>query len=93
MIPDEKETRKPRWQPGPVDIVYEDEHVLVVNKPAGIASIPAQYHPQGTLANRVKAYYQDQGYVDQVIHIVTRLDRDTSWVDGLCKTRLPMKFG
>ncbi|MEQ7215183.1 RluA family pseudouridine synthase [Enterococcus asini] len=78
VIPDEKEHETMLATPGPVDIVYEDEHVLVVNKPAGIASIPAQYHPQGTLANRVKAYYQDQGYVDQVIHIVTRLDRDTS---------------
>ena len=78
VIPDEKEHETMLATPGPVEIVYEDDHVLVVNKPAGIASIPAQYHPQGTLANRVKAYYQAQGYVDQVIHIVTRLDRDTS---------------
>lgn len=78
VIPDEKEHETMLATPGEVDIVFEDEHVLVVNKPAGIASIPAQYHPQGTLANRVKAYYQAQGYLDQVIHIVTRLDRDTS---------------
>lgn len=62
----------------PISIVYEDEHLLVVNKPAGIASIPAQYHPQGTMANRVKGYYVRQGYKDQVVHVVTRLDRDTS---------------
>lgn len=78
VIPDEKEHETMVATSGAVDIVYEDEHVLVVNKPAGIASIPAQYHPQNTLANRVKAYYQAQGYADQVIHIVTRLDRDTS---------------
>lgn len=78
LIPDEGEHETMLPSEGPVAIVYEDAHVLVVNKPAGIASIPAQYHPTGTLANRVKAYYQKQGYKDQVIHIVTRLDRDTS---------------
>ncbi|MFZ8765200.1 RluA family pseudouridine synthase [Enterococcus diestrammenae] len=78
IIPDEGEHETMLPSEGPVDIVFEDEHVLVVNKPAGIASIPAQYHPTGTLANRVKAYYLRQGYADQVIHIVTRLDRDTS---------------
>lgn len=62
----------------PIDVVYEDEHLLVVNKSSGIASIPAQYHPNKTMANRVKAYYKRQGYQDQVVHIVTRLDRDTS---------------
>lgn len=62
----------------PLDIVYEDAHLLVVNKPAGVASIPAQYHPNGTMANRVKAYYKAQQYADQVVHVVTRLDRDTS---------------
>lgn len=64
--------------PTPIEIVYEDAHLLIVNKPAGISSIPAQYHPTGTMANRVKAYYQAQHYEDQVIHVVTRLDRDTS---------------
>ena len=58
--------------------MFEDDHFLVVNKPAGIASIPAQYHPSGTMANRVKGYYKRQNYVNQVIHVVTRLDRDTS---------------
>jgi len=62
----------------PIDIVYEDQHYLVVNKPYGVASIPSQVHPESTMANRVKGYYVRQGYVDQVIHIVTRLDRDTT---------------
>ncbi|MGG3922942.1 RNA pseudouridine synthase, partial [Geobacillus thermodenitrificans] len=35
----------------PLDIVYEDEYVLVVNKPAGLATIPSRHHPGGTLAN------------------------------------------
>lgn len=77
-IPDEGEHETVLLDDTPIDIVYEDAHILVVNKPANVASIPAQYHPNGTMANRVKAYYKRQNYANQVIHVVTRLDRDTS---------------
>lgn len=77
-IPDEKEHETLLISNKKIDIVYEDKHYLVVNKPAGVASIPAQYHPNDTMANRVKGYYLTQGYKDLVVHIVTRLDRDTS---------------
>ncbi|MFC4772254.1 RluA family pseudouridine synthase [Enterococcus hermanniensis] len=78
VIPDEAPHETLLADAIPLDIVFEDEHILLVNKPAGIASIPAQYHPRGTMANRVKAYYVEQGYPNQVVHVVTRLDRDTS---------------
>lgn len=78
VIPDEEPHETLLADEVPIEIVFEDEHVLVVNKPAGIASIPAQYHPRGTMANRVKAYYVKQNYANQVVHVVTRLDRDTS---------------
>lgn len=78
VIPDEEAHETLLADDVPIEIIFEDEHLLVVNKPAGIASIPAQYHPRGTMANRVKAYYVAQGYADQVVHVVTRLDRDTS---------------
>lgn len=77
-IPDEGEHETMRLDPTPLEIVFEDEHYLIVNKPTGVASIPAQYHPNGTMANRVKHYYTQQKYVDRVIHVVTRLDRDTT---------------
>ena len=77
-IPDEGEHETVLLDETSIDIVYEDAHLLVVNKPANVASIPAQYHPNGTMANRVKAYYKRQNYANQVIHVVTRLDRDTS---------------
>lgn len=64
----------------PIDILFEDEHFIFVNKPAGFTSIPSQYNPQGSMANILKAYYKKQNYEDQVIHVVTRLDRDTSGV-------------
>ena len=78
VIPDEEPHETLLADNIPIEIVFEDEHLLVVNKPAGIASIPAQYHPRGTMANRVKAYYVAQGYANQVVHVVTRLDRDTT---------------
>ncbi|KAF1296450.1 RNA pseudouridine synthase [Enterococcus sp. JM4C] len=78
VIPDEGEHETLLLDETPIEIVFEDEHLLVVNKPAGVSSIPAQYHPNYTMANRVKAYYKRQGYVNQVIHVVTRLDRDTT---------------
>lgn len=61
----------------PLDIVYEDDHFLVINKPAGIASIPSSLHAN-TMANFMKHYYVQQGYANQRVHIVTRLDKDTS---------------
>lgn len=78
VIPDEAPHETLLADPTPIEIVFEDEHLLLVNKPAGISSIPAQYHPTGTMANRVKNYYVENDYPNQVVHVVTRLDRDTS---------------
>ncbi|KAF1302104.1 RluA family pseudouridine synthase [Candidatus Enterococcus willemsii] len=78
VTPDEAEHETLLLDETPIEIVFEDEHLLLVNKPAGVSSIPAQYHPNNTMANRVKAYYKRRGYADQVVHVVTRLDRDTS---------------
>lgn len=61
----------------PLTIVHEDEHFLVLNKPFGVASIPSVNH-SNTMANFVKGYYVKQDYENQQVHIVTRLDRDTS---------------
>lgn len=61
----------------PLAIVYEDDHFLVLDKPAGFASIPSILH-SNTMANFVKHYYVANHYPNQQIHIVTRLDKDTS---------------
>ncbi|WP_297076919.1 RluA family pseudouridine synthase [uncultured Enterococcus sp.] len=78
VIPDEKEHETLLADDTPLDIVFEDEHLLIVNKPSNVSSIPAQYHPNQTMANRVKGYYKQKGYRNQVVHVVTRLDRDTT---------------
>ncbi|AVK60675.1 RluA family pseudouridine synthase [Lactobacillus sp. CBA3605] len=64
----------------PITVLYEDRDYLIVNKPAGVASVPAHLYPDNTLANRVKGYYQAHGYDNEVVHITTRLDRDTSGI-------------
>jgi 23S rRNA pseudouridine1911/1915/1917 synthase len=70
----------------PLDIVYEDEYVLVVNKPPFMATIPSREHPGGTLANALLYHYQKQ-QLESTIHVVTRLDRDTSGLVLVAKHR------
>ena len=60
----------------PLDILYEDEFLLTVNKPAGIVVHPSSYHLNGTLANGVKYYLNN----NKKIRPVNRLDRDTSGI-------------
>lgn len=64
----------------PLQILWEDAHFLIIDKPAQVASLPAHAHPLDSMAQRVLGYYQRQGYTNQVIHLVTRLDRGTSGV-------------
>lgn len=63
---------------GDLKIVFEDEHLLVIDKPPFIASLPSPQHPQNTIANIVKYHLQQTNASSQAIHTVTRLDRDTS---------------
>ncbi|AKP68485.1 pseudouridine synthase [Companilactobacillus ginsenosidimutans] len=62
---------------GQLDVVFEDKYFLVINKPPGIASLPAKARTSKTMANIVKYYLQQKGE-NGTIHLVTRLDRDTS---------------
>lgn len=72
----------------PLDIVYEDDDLLIVNKPKGVVSIPSRVDPDTAMANRIKGYYEQQAYPDQVIHIVTRLDKNTTGLMMIAKHRL-----
>ncbi|WP_028783733.1 RluA family pseudouridine synthase [Thalassobacillus devorans] len=60
-----------------MQIIYEDDHVLVVNKPAGVDTHPNEDGQTGTLANGVAFYYMENGVETKVRHI-HRLDRETS---------------
>ena len=59
-------------------IAYEDEHLLVVDKPAGLVVHPAPGHAQGTLVHGLLAYDVEGGDEPERPGIVHRLDRDTS---------------
>lgn len=70
----------------PLDIVYEDEHLLVINKPANLPTIPSIYHPDRSLANAVLFHY-DKNNIPCTFHAVNRLDRDTSGLLIVAKHR------
>jgi 23S rRNA pseudouridine1911/1915/1917 synthase len=70
----------------PLTILYEDEYLLVINKPAGMNTIPSREHPVSSLANALVGYYQRSG-LQATSHIVTRLDRDTSGIVLVAKHR------
>lgn len=65
-------------------ILYEDDHILVVDKPAGMLIHPSRSRLTGTLANRVIGYYQRTGQ-KCAFHPITRLDRDTFGIVLLAK--------
>jgi len=68
----------------PLDIVYEDEDLLVVNKPAGMPTHPSMNHYENTLANGLAWYFEQQG-IPFVFRCVGRLDRDTSGLTVIAK--------
>lgn len=61
----------------PLEVVYEDDDLLVVDKPAGIAVHPSAFKPEPTLAAAVVGYYQRRGYPGS-FRPVNRLDRNTT---------------
>ena len=62
-----------------LDILYEDNYLLIINKPAGCAIHPSILHFEDSLSNGVK-YYFDSIDLKRKIRIVNRLDKDTSGV-------------
>jgi len=62
---------------GDVRILYEDEDVIVLNKPAGTVSHPSHGHYRDSLANYLAEYYEASGKSGK-LRIVGRLDKDTS---------------
>ena len=63
----------------PLDIIYEDEYLLAINKPANMPVHPSMLHYEETLSNAVK-YYFDTLNLKRKIRIVNRLDKDTSGI-------------
>ena len=68
----------------PLTIVYEDEDILVVNKPANMPIHPSQNNYDNTLANAVMYYYNSQN-IPYTFRCINRLDRDTTGLTILAK--------
>lgn len=64
----------------PLEIVYEDKDVAVINKPQGMVVHPSAGHPNGTLVNALLYHLKDLSTINDVIRpgIVHRIDKDTS---------------
>jgi len=64
----------------PLDIVFEDAHLVVLNKPTGLVVHPAPGHPNGTLVNALLFHVRDLSGIGGALRpgIVHRLDKDTS---------------
>ncbi|MDD4320103.1 MAG: RluA family pseudouridine synthase [Acidaminococcaceae bacterium] len=62
---------------GTLKIIYEDEHLLIVNKAAGMLVHPTTKNMTGTLANLIAGYYKTSG-IKAGMHPVSRLDKNTS---------------
>lgn len=80
---DEPEPEYPA-EDGKFTILYEDDHILVVDKPAGMLIHPSRSRLTDTLANRVIGYYQRTNQ-KCAFHPITRLDRDTFGIVLLAK--------
>ncbi len=64
-----------------IDIIYEDDYLLIVDKPCNLEIHPSVNNFDKTLANMIINYYIEKKYNIQKVHIITRLDKDTS---GIC---------
>ena len=71
----------------PFAIVYEDEDLLVINKPAGMPVHPSRGNPENSLGNALAWYFKEQG-VPFVFRCINRLDRDTTGALILAKNPL-----
>lgn len=73
----------------PLDIVYEDDHLLVVNKPAGLVVHPGHGNYSGTLVNALAWHFKDNpdyDVSDPRLGLVHRIDKDTSGLLVIAKT-------
>lgn len=84
-LPPPPERRAPVAQEMPLSILFEDEHLLAVDKPPGVVVHPTAGHREGTLLNALLWYARDWGEGKRP-GLVNRLDRGTSGVLLVAKT-------
>ncbi len=78
----------PRERPrGAVRILFEDAHLVIIDKPAGVMSVPFQQGDRGTAMDLIREAWRRQGRSLAPLFVVHRLDKDTSGVMAFAKTR------
>ena len=77
----------------PLDIIYEDEDVAVINKPQGMVVHPSAGHTSGTLVNALMYHIKDLSTINGVVRpgIVHRIDKDTSGLLMIAKNDISHK--
>lgn len=86
FFPPEKLSGGLQAEDGDLTIVYEDDAVLVLNKPSGQSTIPSYNHRFGTIANYVAGKFVRER-IPATVHVVTRLDHNTSGLLCIAKNR------
>ena len=74
----------------PLDIVYEDEYYILINKPSGISTMPNKSHYTNNLAGAICNYMKDKDD-NFVLRIINRLDKDTSGLVLVAKSSIAQK--
>ena len=74
-----------------LNIIYEDEYYIVINKPSGIAIHPSILHYTDSLANGVKIYFEQKN-IKKKIRPINRLDKDTSGIVIFAKNEYIQEF-
>ncbi len=71
-------------------IVWEDAHVVVIDKPAGVSSVPYEKREQGTAMDSIRAAWRHAGRraTTTPLHVVHRIDKETSGLLAFAKTKL-----
>lgn len=74
----------------PLDIVYEDEYYLLINKPSGLPCMPSRSHYKHNLSGAILNYMSDKEE-DFVVRIINRLDKDTAGIIIVAKDSISQK--
>jgi 23S rRNA pseudouridine1911/1915/1917 synthase len=79
----------PKIRPAASVLVFEDRHIVVAEKPAGISSVPYRRGERKTLMDAVRAEWKSRGVppTARVLHVVHRLDKDSSGLLVYARTR------
>lgn len=90
LLEDEGLNKNVKPEDYPLEIIYEDEYLMIVNKPANVSMSVSKTNKTGTLANYLVAYYQEHS-INNMIHYINHLDKEASGIVVVAKHRF-VKF-